>query len=103
MPKSTTSNDHTHSSLEQVKSCKTQVSSLEDIIERLKTDLDISEQKLGKRETEYNEMETQLNSDVQYFKSLYEELKKTSQQSNEQNSYFCHLTQKNIERTVVRL
>jgi flagellar capping protein FliD len=71
---------------EQAKSSKSHASNLEQIIEHLKNDLEQAEQKLAKQHTDYTEMENQLNSDVQYFKSLYDELKRTTQLHNEQNS-----------------
>lgn len=71
---------------EQAKSAKAKYSDIEQIVDQLRSDLESSEHKLAKNQTDYTEMENQLNSDVQYFKSLYDELKKTAQQSIEQNS-----------------
>ena len=71
---------------EQAKSAKTKFSDIEQIVDQLRSDLEATEHKLSKQQTDYTEMENQLNSDVQYFKSLYDELKTTTQQSIEQNS-----------------
>lgn len=71
---------------EQAKISKAKYSDIEQIVEQLRSDLEAAEHKLAKQQTDYTEMENQLNSDVQYFKSLYDELKKTTQESIEQNS-----------------